>query len=513
MGENICESKHGKPEKLLELRSDGFEFNPNPLLRVLEKVGERPVAIYSINGPAGTGKSFLLNYFLRYLITNGKDDWMSTNLEEKFSWRGGSGRNTKGMLIWSEPFILKRKSDEKEVGVILIDTQGSFDQEATMKDNAIVFALSTLISSVLIFNTKANGRDIGEDKLQFLQFFAGYARLTDEKNENEPFQKLIFLLRDFDIIDYEYGYYDDLNTATTGKNFKKEMLDPRKEQPEQVQIVHSKILSNFRSVGCYLMPHPGKELTRKDNPSGMDADFKEHLKLFTESILNTENIVSKRIGRAELDGRQLMRFAKMWSDKFNNSKLPEVASLFDSTANIHNAMSKKLAMEHFNVKMDDYMKEMPRGMNQFQFDERFNLAIKSAIEILRSLKPMGDKNVVDDLMEELMNDIKSQHKWFLMANEHNTKFLQLEERYSEKVALIEKSLDNNRKRLTELSAKNNFFSWEEKERIASQMEEYKKQMEELLKNVKMESGQKNKKISDLEKEIQQIRMRRDKRES
>jgi signal transduction protein with GAF and PtsI domain len=100
-----------------------------------------------------------------------------------------------------------------------------------------------------------------------------------------------------------------------------------------------------------------------------------------------------------------------------------------------------------------------------------------------------------------------------MANEHNAKFLQLEERYSEKVALIEKSLDNNRKRLTELSAKNNFFSWEEKERIASQMEEYKKQMEELLKNVKMESGQKNKKISDLEKEIQQIRMRRDKRES
>jgi dynactin complex subunit len=261
------------------------------------------------------------------------------------------------------------------------------------------------------------------------------------------------------------------------------------------------------------MPHPGKELTRKDNPSGMDADFKEHLKLFTESILDAENIVSKRIGRAELDGRHLMRFAKMWADKFNNSKLPEVASLFDSTVNIHNAISKKLAMEHFNVQMDDYMKEMPRGMNQYQFDERFNIAIKSAIEILRSLKPMGDKIVVDDLMEELMNDIKSQHKWFLMANEHNAKFLQLEEKYSEKVALIEKSLDNNRKRLAELSAKNNFFSWEEKERIASQMEEYKKQMEELLKNIKMESGQKNKKISDLEKEIQQIRTRRNKRES
>jgi dynactin complex subunit len=170
-------------------------------------------------------------------------------------------------------------------------------------------------------------------------------------------------------------------------------------------------------------------------------------------------------------------------------------------------------MEHFNVQMDDYMKEMPRGMNQYQFDERFNIAIKSAIEILRSLKPMGDKIVVDDLMEELMTDIKSQHKWFLMANEHNAKFLQLEEKYSEKVALIEKSLDNNRKRLAELSAKNNFFSWEEKERIASQMEEYKKQMEELLKNIKMESGQKNKKISDLEKEIQQIRTRRNKRES
>lgn len=47
-----------------------------------------------------------------------------------------------------------------------MDTQGTFDSNSTVKDNATVFALSTMLSSVQIYNLSQN---IEEDDLQHLQ--------------------------------------------------------------------------------------------------------------------------------------------------------------------------------------------------------------------------------------------------------------------------------------------------------------------------------------------------------
>lgn len=51
--------------------------------------------------------------------------------------------------MWSKIFIVPLKTGEK-VAVILLDTQGAFDSESTVKDCATVFALSTMVSSVQV---------------------------------------------------------------------------------------------------------------------------------------------------------------------------------------------------------------------------------------------------------------------------------------------------------------------------------------------------------------------------
>jgi hypothetical protein len=53
-----------------------------------------------------------------------------------------------------------------QVAIILLDTQGAFDSESTVRDCATVFALSTMLSSVQIYNLSQN---IQEDDLQHLQ--------------------------------------------------------------------------------------------------------------------------------------------------------------------------------------------------------------------------------------------------------------------------------------------------------------------------------------------------------
>ena len=92
----------------------------------------------------------MLNHFLRYLQTRcGTSDWLADSGAplKGFSWRGGSERDTTGILMWSEPFVIKT-DDGKELAIVLMDTQGAFDSEYTLKDSATVFALSTMTSSI-----------------------------------------------------------------------------------------------------------------------------------------------------------------------------------------------------------------------------------------------------------------------------------------------------------------------------------------------------------------------------
>ena len=116
-------------------------------------------------------------------------------------------------------FVIKT-SRGKEVAVVLMDTQGAFDSNrwdwanklltksillffyllffyftvmilplyfSTVRDCATIFALSAMLSSVLVYNLTAN---IQEDDLQHLELFTEYGRLALEDSGETPFQKL-----------------------------------------------------------------------------------------------------------------------------------------------------------------------------------------------------------------------------------------------------------------------------------------------------------------------------------
>jgi atlastin len=58
-------------------------------------------------------------------------------LTDEFHWENSSDRQTTGILMWLEPFIIKR--DGQEIAKLLMDTQGCFDDKTTTSENSQIF--------------------------------------------------------------------------------------------------------------------------------------------------------------------------------------------------------------------------------------------------------------------------------------------------------------------------------------------------------------------------------------
>lgn len=191
-----------------------------------EKVDK--ISVVSVMGSYRTGKSFLLDLFLKYLdyealsaefpieddILQQKDretgaafkipGWLANkkqmtedlSLDKQkeseesrgFHWRGGAAKCTEGIWIWSRPFVktitVQESRGENEdgeeiivkrkikVGLLLMDTQGAFDSQTTKQQSATIFGLTTALSSKQLYNIQ--GR-IGADHIEHLHYFAEMA--------------------------------------------------------------------------------------------------------------------------------------------------------------------------------------------------------------------------------------------------------------------------------------------------------------------------------------------------
>ena len=86
-----------------------------------------------------------------------------------FAWRGGQERQTTGIWMWSEPFLRYPRGSSEQVAVLLMDTQGMFDNETSMALTAQIFGLSTFVSS---FQVSTSIVSLASVRVPLLSFYA-----------------------------------------------------------------------------------------------------------------------------------------------------------------------------------------------------------------------------------------------------------------------------------------------------------------------------------------------------
>ncbi|KAK3094150.1 hypothetical protein FSP39_024734 [Pinctada imbricata] len=400
-----------------------FELDEEKLEQILlnPKIQDKKVVVVSVAGAFRKGKSFLLDFFLRYLDAKGHPDWLGDDESplEGFTWRGGSERETTGILLWSEPFFVKLPRGD-EVVVLLMDTQGAFDSESTVRDCATVFALSTMISSVQVFNITQN---VQEDDLQHLQLFTEYGRLALEDNDNEskPFQFLLFLVRDWSFpYEAEYG-------AAGGRKLLEKRLKVSDKQHKELKQIREHIRSCFENIGCFLMPHPGLRVATNPHFDGklkdIENDFKEQVKVLVPYLLDESNLVVKEINGAEVTCRELVEYFKAYIKIYQGDELPEPKSMLQATAEANNLAAVSSSKSLYSRLMEEVCGGEKPYLHPEHLDTEHQKCRQKCVDTFCSTRKMGGSQFSKQYQEQLETEIDELYENFKKHNEGKNIFV------------------------------------------------------------------------------------------
>ncbi|XP_059048481.1 atlastin isoform X2 [Achroia grisella] len=392
-------------------------------LLLREDIRDRAVVVLSVAGAFRKGKSFLLDFFLRYMhhkygAGGGGGDWLGGDEEplQGFSWRGGSERDTTGILMWSEIFQATLDNGEK-VAIILLDTQGAFDSESTVRDCATVFALSTMLSSVQIYNLSQN---IQEDDLQHLQLFTEYGRLALEDSGRTPFQRLQFLVRDWSF-PYEAPY-----GAAGGHTILQRRLKLSDKQHPELQSLRKHITSCFSEIACFLMPHPGLRVATNPQFDGRLADieveFKRLLQQLVPMLLAPQNLVPKLINGQKVKAKDLLQYFKSYMNIYKGNELPEPKSMLVATAEANNLTAVAEAKEVYMTLMDEVCGGAKPYLQGQLLEAEHTRVRDKALHAFHAKRKMGGDEFSQAYCDQLKQDLEDTFQQFRAHNESKNIF-------------------------------------------------------------------------------------------
>lgn len=313
----------------LNLQTKKYELNIKPIEEILlsQETKDCEISIISVAGALRGGKSFLLSFFIRYLhsatVLNETENWIG-HPEEKltgFEWKKGSQRQTTGILIWSEIFYYK--INNRKIAIILMDTQGTFDTESTLKDNITIFAFSSMIASIQLFNIS---KRIQENYLNDLQLFNEYGKYVLKNTAYKPFQSFMFLIRDWSNSDqYKYG-------EKGGFDYMNKTLNIDSKQHEELAKIRDHIRSCYEDLKCFLLPHPVLDSVLDDiddddydfqgKIKDLDIEFIVSLKELVKVVVSKQNIIVKTVNGKKLKAHELVYFIKSYWKIFQNDEMP-----------------------------------------------------------------------------------------------------------------------------------------------------------------------------------------------
>ena len=378
-----------------------------------DDVRNLPVAVLAVAGAFRKGKSFLLSLLLRFLERGGAADWQGAPDEPLagFAWRGGRQRHTVGIHIWSRPARVRLASGE-QVAVVLMDTQGTFDNQTESSENATLFALSGLVSSVLVYNVSGT---VGTSDLQHLQLFSEFGRLAASEGHGTAFQRLLFLVRDWQSpVQAPYG-------SGGGRIVLNELLDSPPDTPDELRRMREHVRRCFSDIDCFLLPHPGKEVATSPTfagcPRDVDAEFLQCVDSLARLLLSPERLVKKESSGEPLTAAGLVSHLVTLHAALSSGELPEPRSLVNAMSEANHLASVDQCTIRYAEQMRQLCGESPDqpGVPEEQLQRHHQAVMQNVItEFDNKKKMLGDQGA--SYRQKMLDAVESWRSEIFRAN-------------------------------------------------------------------------------------------------
>ena len=255
------------------------------LMESLRAASCERIAVVSIAGALRQGKSFFLDLLARYL--DSPKGWLSESLldHQRFKWRAGMERATDG--IWVCPQVFDGPgSEQTRTGLLLLDTQGTYEPGATRWQNNTLLGLAGFLSAILIFNvSKQLQEDTVEDVQVALQLLHMSCRQNGLPRPPPDSKCLMFLVRDW--------AHEKAGVNNLDDDFAQPQLPMNPQEQDILEgFVHSTTAGQglgqfFETLECHTLPHPG----HIDRPSwtGETADISDDFLTKCEKLFDALN--------------------------------------------------------------------------------------------------------------------------------------------------------------------------------------------------------------------------------
>jgi len=443
------EGPRGQPLQIVRLnvKEKTAEVDEDALGRLekrLRECGHSKVAVVSVMGAFRTGKSFLLDMFLRFLryeeecgpalVVDGPPPrsketpfplpaWMTSagSLLEGahdrgggFSFKGGMDACTEGIWVWSEPFVrtIQEGGTTTKVALILMDTQGAWDGNMTKEQSATIFGLTAVLSSKQIYNINMQ---VQEDKVENLAFFMRFAQAalaktaakqeggpeTSNESVNRPFQTLDFLVRDWKYFRPEWSF--DQCRGQMQEHINK-FIDPAKV----VENSTAEVLNGmFKHISCFCLPHPGFAIESEDwsgNLTDLDQDFVRFMDTYVRDVFAKALEVKVILGQ-ELSTLTFPMILRDFVAAFHDSA-PQTMSFTQAMTSASSLLAKEQALSFYTKAMEESIKKSKGGMNEAAFEGANNVARKQVKDDFDSTMVFGDSDTRKTTWQGIEDSLK-----------------------------------------------------------------------------------------------------------
>lgn len=277
-------------------------------LEIIESI-KNPIAAVAVIGPYRSGKSFLLNQLL------------SLSCYEGFGVGHMRDTKTKGIWVWGLPVELD--IDGVKTSVFYLDTEGF---ESIGKSNVYddrIFALATVMSSVLIYNLPETIREADISRLSFAVELAEefYGRVKGQDVAFEPAKLLWLIQRDF----------------LQGKTVQEMVHEALRRIPntdgdkniDQVNQIRDSLAIMGDNSTAFSLPQPHLQRTKlcdmKDDE--LDPTYvkkREQLKELVASVIRPKIVQGKT-----LNGKEFVAFLEQILEALNKGEIPSTGSLVE----------------------------------------------------------------------------------------------------------------------------------------------------------------------------------------